>query len=66
MDFVDFVDHIAEEIAVGHPVEGAMKNFGNNVAAVAISAAEQTQIGEETVAALAVRPNCFVLIDEGN
>src|SRR5437879_6106953 len=49
VDFVDLVDDIAEEIAVGHAIKRALKNLGDHVAAVTVSTAKGPQIGKEAV-----------------
>ena len=49
MDVADFVDHVAEQIAVDHPVDGAFENRGDDVAPVAaVGALQAAQVGEET------------------
>ena len=51
MDAVDFVDHVAEQITVDHPVDGALEDGGDHVAPVtAVGALQAAEIGEEACA----------------
>ena len=48
VDAADLVDHVAQEIAVDHPVDRALENGGDDIAPVAaVGAAEAAQIGEQ-------------------
>ena len=48
VDAVDFVDHVAQEVAVDHAVDGAFEDSGDYVAAVAaVGALQAAEVGEE-------------------
>ena len=46
VDFVDLVHDIAQQIAVRHAIEHALKDGGNHVAAVTVGTAKRTKISE--------------------
>ena len=49
VNVADFVDHVAQQVAVDHPVDRAFENRGDDVAPVAaVGALQAAQIGEQT------------------
>ena len=67
VDAVYLVDHVPKQVAVDHPVLHAAKHGGNHVAAVAtVYALQAPQVGKEAGAALPVRADRLVVIDEGD
>ena len=64
VNLVHFVDHIAQEVAVDHAVDGALENLGDHIAAVAVRALERAQIGKQPRAPLPVRAHGLLLVDE--
>ena len=67
VDVVDLVDHVAQQIAVDHPVDRAFEDRGDHVAPVAaVGALQAAQIGEEAGAFGAVGPDGFFVVHEGD
>ena len=67
VDVVDFVDHVAEQIAVDHAVDRAFEDGGDDVAPVAaVGALQAAQIGEQARPFGAVRTDGFFVIHEGD
>ena len=67
MDVVDLVDHVAQQVAVDHPVDRALKHGRDHVAPVAaVGALQAAQVGEQPRAFLAVGPDRFLVVDEAN
>src|SRR5437870_12302682 len=66
VDLVDFVQDIAQEVAVNHTIDGSTKDRGNHVSAVAVGAAKRAEVGKKPGAFCAVRSDGFVLVDECN
>lgn len=66
VDLVDFVDHVAQQVAVLHTVSGALEDGGDDVRArVVVGALEVAQVGEQAGAFGAIGPGGFVVVDEG-
>jgi hypothetical protein len=66
MNVADFVDHVAQQITVDHPVDRAFEHRGDNIAPVtAVGALQAAKIGEQAGAFLAVRSDCFFIVHEG-
>ena len=42
MNFVHFIHHIPQQIAIDHPVDGAFEDLGDDIPAVAVGALERT------------------------
>jgi hypothetical protein len=67
VDVADFVDHVAQQVAVDHPVDRAFEHRRDDIAPVAAVGTLQTaQIGKQSGAFLAVGPDSFLVIHEGN
>ena len=67
VDAVDLVDHVAQQVAADHAVDHAFEDGGDHIAPVAaVGALQAAQIGEEPGAFLAVRPDGFLVVDEGD
>src|SRR5580700_1493496 len=64
MNSVNAVNNIAQQVTVHHAVDGALKDPGDDIAPVAISALERPQVGKEPCPALSVGTNRLILIDE--
>ena len=66
VDAVDFVDDIAQEVAVDHAVDGAFEDGGDHVAPVAtVRTLKAAEVGEEAGAFLAVGTAGFFVVHEG-
>ena len=67
VDVADLVDHVAQQVAVDHPVDRASEHGGDDVAPVAaVGALQAAQVGEQPGAFLAVGPDGFFVVDEGD
>src|SRR5262249_54283558 len=59
MDVADFIDYVAEEIAVDHAVDGAFKARRNDIAPVAaVGALKTPQISEQAGTFGPIGPDC--------
>jgi hypothetical protein len=66
VDVADFVDHVAQQITVDHPVDRAFEHRGDNIAPVtAVGALQAAKIGEQAGAFLAVKSDCFFIVHKG-
>ncbi len=65
VNVADLIDHVAQQVAVDHPVDRAFEHRGDDIAPVAAVGALQTaQIGEQSGTFLAVRPDGFLVVHE--
>src|SRR5205823_6437993 len=67
VDAVDLVEHVAQQVTVEHPVNRALEDGADHIAAVATSGTgEGAKVGEQAGTFLAVRQDSFFLIYEGD
>lgn len=67
VDVADFVDHVAQQVAVDHAVDGPFEHRGDHIAPVAaIGALQAAQIGEKSRPFLSIRPDSFLVIHEAD
>src|SRR5262249_54068237 len=65
VNVVYFVDHIAEQVAVDHAVNGAFKDSGDHITPVAtVGALQSAQICEQAGTFGPIRTNGFLVIHE--
>ena len=64
---VDFVDDVAQKVAVDHTVDGSAKDSGDDVAPIVdIGSLQVTQVGKESRTACAIGSYGFFVVDEGD
>src|SRR5262249_4037605 len=67
VNVVYLINHVAEEIAVDHAIDGSFKDGGDHIAPVAaVSALEAAQIGEKARTFISIGPDCFLVIHESD
>jgi len=67
VNVADFVDHVAEQVAVDHAVDRALENCGDDVAPVAaVGALQAAQIGKQPGTFCPVGADRFFIVHEGN
>ena len=65
VDVADLVDHVAQQVAVDHPVDRAFEDRGDNVAPVAtVGTLQAPQICKQTRSLLAIRSDSFFVVHE--
>jgi hypothetical protein len=60
VDIADLIDHVAQKVAIDHPVDRAFKNGGDHVAPVAAMGALQAA-DKRTAPGLSFRPDAPLL-----
>src|SRR4029077_18027183 len=65
INLIYFVHHVPQQIPVDHPIDGTLKDFSDNIPAVAVRTLQPSQICKQSRALLSIWPNRLFLVDEG-